>query len=244
MTVKVHPLVSERNKNYQTKQVSKRPYNQKNYLQIHRNKLWLGDHNNRPGWNRSIVKAKGIILVPQINHHMRLLVLMNIIFLVHIRQGSLSILFILNIIRISFFCFLFFAYFFAFSRYVSIYCHCCYSLLQSSLLFNINNFVKLFFLIIELIVSIFFLTVSTIISIDNFSFLLLLFITVINLTIKLFLIIIISFMNIFWSSFLASFLLSFIPYCGGVVLQLYLDHKFHWPQEGLSCELLVYKVVT
>ena len=32
--------------------------------------------------------------------------------------------------------------------------------------------------------------------------------------------------------------------CDGVVLEIYLDHKFQWPQEGLNCEFLAYEVVT
>ena len=31
-------------------------------------------------------------------------------------------------------------------------------------------------------------------------------------------------------------------YCDGVVLEIYLDAKFQWPQEGLDCESLAYKV--
>ena len=30
----------------------------------------------------------------------------------------------------------------------------------------------------------------------------------------------------------------------GVVLEIYLDHIFQWPQEGLNCEPLTYEVVT
>ena len=30
----------------------------------------------------------------------------------------------------------------------------------------------------------------------------------------------------------------------GVVLKIYLDHIFQWPQEGLNCEPLAYEVVT
>ena len=30
----------------------------------------------------------------------------------------------------------------------------------------------------------------------------------------------------------------------GVVLEAYLDHKFHWPQEGLNCEYLAHEIVT
>ena len=30
----------------------------------------------------------------------------------------------------------------------------------------------------------------------------------------------------------------------GVVLEIYLDYKFQWPQEGLNCNSLAYKVVT
>ena len=32
--------------------------------------------------------------------------------------------------------------------------------------------------------------------------------------------------------------------CDSFVLKIYLDHKFQWPQEGLSCKSLAYKVVT
>ena len=32
-------------------------------------------------------------------------------------------------------------------------------------------------------------------------------------------------------------------YCDGVVLEIYLDHKFEWPQEGLNYESLAYEVV-
>ena len=32
--------------------------------------------------------------------------------------------------------------------------------------------------------------------------------------------------------------------CNGVVLEIYLGHKFQWPQEGLNCESLAYEVVT
>ena len=35
-----------------------------------------------------------------------------------------------------------------------------------------------------------------------------------------------------------------VPMCDGVVLKIYLDHPFQWPQEGLNCESLAYKVVT
>ena len=31
--------------------------------------------------------------------------------------------------------------------------------------------------------------------------------------------------------------------CDGVVLEIYLDHKFQWPQEGLNYESLAYEVV-
>ena len=30
----------------------------------------------------------------------------------------------------------------------------------------------------------------------------------------------------------------------GIVLEIYLDHKFQQPQEGLNCESLAYKIVT
>ena len=32
--------------------------------------------------------------------------------------------------------------------------------------------------------------------------------------------------------------------CHGVVLEIYSDHKFQWPEKGLNCESLVYEVVT
>ena len=32
--------------------------------------------------------------------------------------------------------------------------------------------------------------------------------------------------------------------CDGVALEIYLDHKFQWPQDYLNCESLSYKVVT
>ena len=32
--------------------------------------------------------------------------------------------------------------------------------------------------------------------------------------------------------------------CDGVILEIYLDHKFQWPQEDLNCESLAYEVVT
>ena len=32
--------------------------------------------------------------------------------------------------------------------------------------------------------------------------------------------------------------------CDGVVLEIYLDHNFQWPQEGLNCKSLAYEVVT
>ena len=40
------------------------------------------------------------------------------------------------------------------------------------------------------------------------------------------------------------FLLLLLLYCDGFVLEIYLHHKFQWPQEGLNCESLAYKVVT
>ena len=30
----------------------------------------------------------------------------------------------------------------------------------------------------------------------------------------------------------------------GVLLEIYLDHKFQWPQGGLNCKSLIYKMVT
>ena len=38
--------------------------------------------------------------------------------------------------------------------------------------------------------------------------------------------------------------LSQVSNCDGVVLEIYLDHKFQWTQEDLNCESLAYKVVT
>ena len=32
-----------------------------------------------------------------------------------------------------------------------------------------------------------------------------------------------------------------VSHCDGVVLEIYLDHKFQWPQEGLNCEFLAYE---
>ena len=32
--------------------------------------------------------------------------------------------------------------------------------------------------------------------------------------------------------------------CDGVVLEMYLDHKFQWPQKGLNRESIEYDVVT
>ena len=32
--------------------------------------------------------------------------------------------------------------------------------------------------------------------------------------------------------------------CDGAVLQIYLGHKFQWPQEGLTCKSLAYEAVT
>ena len=32
--------------------------------------------------------------------------------------------------------------------------------------------------------------------------------------------------------------------CDGAVLEIYLDHKFQWSQEGLNCESLAYESVT
>ena len=32
--------------------------------------------------------------------------------------------------------------------------------------------------------------------------------------------------------------------CDGAVLEIYLDHKFQWPQEGLKCESLAHELVT
>ena len=34
------------------------------------------------------------------------------------------------------------------------------------------------------------------------------------------------------------------PNYDGAVLEIYLDHKFQWPHEGLNCESLGYEVVT
>ena len=35
-----------------------------------------------------------------------------------------------------------------------------------------------------------------------------------------------------------------VPNCDGVMLEICLDHKFQWAQEGLNCESLEYEVVT
>ena len=43
---------------------------------------------------------------------------------------------------------------------------------------------------------------------------------------------------------LGYFNLSLVLNCDDVVLEIYLDHKFQWPQEGLNCESLAYEVVT
>ena len=32
--------------------------------------------------------------------------------------------------------------------------------------------------------------------------------------------------------------------CDGVMLEIYLDHKFQWPQESVNCESLAYKFIT
>ena len=32
--------------------------------------------------------------------------------------------------------------------------------------------------------------------------------------------------------------------CDGAVINIHLDHKLQWPQEGLSCEPFAYEVVT
>ena len=32
--------------------------------------------------------------------------------------------------------------------------------------------------------------------------------------------------------------------CDGVNLEIYLDHKSQWPQEGFNCQYVAYKVVT
>ena len=44
--------------------------------------------------------------------------------------------------------------------------------------------------------------------------------------------------------YLMYFLTGINTICDGVVLKIYLDHKFHWPQENLNCESLAYEVVT
>ena len=31
--------------------------------------------------------------------------------------------------------------------------------------------------------------------------------------------------------------------CDGVVLEIYLDHKFQWQQEGLNCETIACEIV-
>ena len=33
-----------------------------------------------------------------------------------------------------------------------------------------------------------------------------------------------------------------VSHCDGVVLKIYLDRKFQWPQEGLNCESFSYEV--
>ena len=38
--------------------------------------------------------------------------------------------------------------------------------------------------------------------------------------------------------------LSKVLNCDGVVLEIYLDHKFQWPEEGLKCRSLAYEIVT
>ena len=35
-----------------------------------------------------------------------------------------------------------------------------------------------------------------------------------------------------------------VPICDGVMLKIYLEHTFQWPQERLNYESLAYKVVT
>ena len=32
--------------------------------------------------------------------------------------------------------------------------------------------------------------------------------------------------------------------CDGVVLEIFMDHKFQWPHEGLNCEILTCNAVT
>ena len=32
--------------------------------------------------------------------------------------------------------------------------------------------------------------------------------------------------------------------CDGAAIEIYLDHNFQWPQEGLNCKSLPYKVVS
>ena len=45
------------------------------------------------------------------------------------------------------------------------------------------------------------------------------------------------------ANFLDEFKLK-VSYCDGVLSQIYLDHKFQWPHEGLNSASLVYEVVT
>ena len=46
--------------------------------------------------------------------------------------------------------------------------------------------------------------------------------------------------NLIWDTSISSL----ISNCDGVVLEICMDHKFQWQQEGLICEFLVYEVVT
>ena len=52
---------------------------------------------------------------------------------------------------------------------------------------------------------------------------------------------VISFIQIHWNLDMCA---QFISICDGVVLEIYLDHKFQWPQEGWNWESLAYEVVT
>ena len=47
-----------------------------------------------------------------------------------------------------------------------------------------------------------------------------------------------------WGLTLVAYKKIVVSYCDGAVLEIYLDHKFQWPQEGLSCESLAYEIVT
>ena len=46
--------------------------------------------------------------------------------------------------------------------------------------------------------------------------------------------------NLDWDTSILSQVLN----CGGVVLEIYFDHKFQWLREGLKCKSFPYEVVT